>query len=284
MKRRTKIILSSLSILTLSGWFFYHSNNALEVSRLTITSERLPKSFDGLKILQVSDLHSKWFGEEQKKLLKAIDAERPDLIFLTGDFVDSRRKDEAPAISLAASLSAKYPTYFVTGNHEVRRGLALLPKLSQDVDILRNENRKLERDGEAIALVGIDDPTTPTEDELLYSERETTDSFLAKANAGIPPETFRILLAHRPEYVDAYSRSGIDLVFSGHAHGGQIRLPGMDGLFSPGQGFMPKYTAGRYTVDRTELVVSRGLGNSLFPLRVFNQPELVVVTLERQDE
>lgn len=270
----------SLGVLVLGGWFLYQENNVIETTAITIETERLPKAFDGYTVVQIADLHGKSFDPKQTKLLKKITQAQPDLIVMTGDLIDSRRNGEAAALTLMKQLTADYPVYFVTGNHEVRRNLTLLPKLEAiGVQILRNTAVPLEYNGANIALLGIDDPTTTRWSEGLQ-EPDGTRKSLASAQEAVDPSTFQLLLAHRPEYVPLYAERQIDLVLSGHAHGGQIRLPFTDGLYAPGQGFFPKRTAGQYTVDTTQLIVSRGLGNSLFPFRLSNRPEIVVITLK----
>jgi len=280
MRKRTRWLVS-LSILALGSWFLYRENNVIDVSRMTVTSNRLPEAFDGYHVVQVADLHGKAFGSEQQRLLKKIDRAKPDLVVMTGDLIDSRRNGEEAALTLMKSLVDHYPVYFVTGNHEVRRNLTILPKLEQlGVTILRNESRIIEYKGQSISLFGIDDPTTTRWREGL-SEPDGIRQSLDQVLQDVSPDAFQLLLAHRPEYKTLYAERSIDLVLSGHAHGGQIRLPFTEGLYAPGQGFFPQVTAGRYREEKTELIVSRGLGNSLFPFRLFNHPELVVVTLKR---
>ena len=150
-----------LGILALSSWFLYRENNQIETTAVTVQSDKLPAAFDDYKILQIADLHGKSFGSRQKYLLKKIDKLQPDLILMTGDLIDSRRDGEADALLLMEKLTADYPVYFVTGNHEVRRNFTILPKLEQlGVTVLRNTSVPLEREGQFIELLGIDDPTT----------------------------------------------------------------------------------------------------------------------------
>ena len=272
----------SFGIIVLGGWFLYQENNTIETTSLTITSKQLPAAFDGYKIVQVADLHGKSFDSKQQKLIRQIDQAEPNLIVMTGDLIDSRRNGEEAALILMKQLTAKYAVYFVTGNHEVRRNLTLLPKLEEiGVQLLRNTAVPLTYQGADITLLGIDDPTTTRWSEGLQ-EPDGIRKSLDTAEKNTDPSAFKLLLAHRPEYLPLYAERKVDLVLSGHAHGGQIRLPFTDGLYAPGQGFLPKRTAGRYHIDSTQLIVSRGLGNSLFPFRLFNRPEIVVVTLKSQ--
>ena len=163
--------------------------------------------------------------------------------------------------------------YYVTGNHEARApeaAQALLDGLTRaGVTVLRSEAVDLQEGGESIRLIGVDDPSFGGEANL--------DATLEALSS----DDFTILLAHRPEKIDEYAKWGIDLVLSGHAHGGQIRIPGIGGVYAPGQGFFPKYTSGEYAVGGTTMIVSRGLGNSVLPLRVNDRPEVVIVTLNK---
>lgn len=269
----------SIGILALSSWFLYRENNQIETTSVTVQSERLPAAFNDYTILQIADLHGKSFGREQKYLLKKVHKLQPDIILMTGDLIDSRRDGEAEALLLMEKLTVDYPVYFVTGNHEVRRNLTILPKLEQlGVTVLRNTSVPLEKGNQFIELLGIDDPTTTRWSEGLQ-EPDGIRQSLDQAQSTVDTDAFQLLMAHRPEYLPLYAERKMDLVLSGHAHGGQIRLPFTDGMYAPGQGFFPELTAGEHMIEQTKLIISRGLGNSLFPFRIFNRPELIVVTL-----
>jgi len=268
-----------IGILALSSWFLYRENNQIDTTAVTIQSEKLPAAFNDYKIVQIADLHGKSFGSKQQRLLKKVRKLQPDVILMTGDLIDSRRNGEEEALLLMKQLTPGYPVYFVTGNHEVRLNLTILPKLERlGVTVLRNTSVPLERDGQFIELLGIDDPTTTRWSEGLQ-EPDGIRKSLDQAQSTAEPRAFQLLMAHRPEYLPLYAERKVDLVLSGHAHGGQIRLPFTDGMYAPGQGFFPDLTAGQHTMENTRLIISRGLGNSLFPFRIFNHPELIVVTL-----
>ncbi|QNR19901.1 metallophosphoesterase [Exiguobacterium sp. Helios] len=270
-----------IGILALSSWFLYRENNQIDTTAVTVQSDKLPAAFNDYKILQIADLHGKSFGSRQKVLLKKVNKLQPDVILMTGDLIDSRRNGEEEALQLMKQLIPDYPVYFVTGNHEVRLNLTILPKLERlGVTVLRNTSVPLERDGQFIELLGIDDPTTTRWSEGLQ-EPDGIRQSLDQAQSTADPRAFQLLMAHRPEYLPLYAERKVDLVLSGHAHGGQIRLPFTDGMYAPGQGFFPELTAGQHTMENTRLIISRGLGNSLFPFRIFNHPELIVVTLRR---
>lgn len=255
--------------------FFYVNNNWLVTTELVHESEKIPASFDGYRITQVTDLHDANFGENQSRLVEKVRATNPDAIFLTGDLVDSRRYDLANSLQAVRQFVEIADVYYVLGNHEVALNLTneIYAELTDlGVHVLPNEAVTLERDGERIVVVGIEDPLMGK--AVGVSIDETTQN--------IKDGLFTILLSHRPEQFKVYVEKEIDLVFTGHAHGGQIRLPFIGGLVAPSQGILPKYTAGVFEEQHTKMVISRGLGNSLFPFRVFNLPEIIVMELNKK--
>ncbi len=261
------LLLGTLT-LTIIGFLFWQNNHI--VSRaLEIRHQEIPESFQGYTIVHLADLHNKSFGKEQAPLIRAITSAEPDLLVITGDLMDSRRPDPEPVRALLEGLPGDLSVVFVTGNHEqaLRNQGDLLNLLSDHgVILLDNRDLTLEQDGKTITLCGIQDPGT----------------IRLPASMGVRedlPEGYRIALVHRPEFFDTPAADSYHLLLSGHAHGGQIRLPFLGGLAAPGQGFFPAYTSGLYHRDDTSLMVSRGLGNSLFPFRIFNRPDLPVLKL-----
>lgn len=248
----------------------YISNSWIQTTEITVESDRVPASFEGVKILQISDLHDGTFGDNQEKLVKKAKKTEPDLIFITGDLIDSNRYNLDQSLELVRRIIDLAPIYYVTGNHEIATNdteniKTTLTELG--VNVLSNEEQIIEHNGENIRIIGIEDPINGVLVKEALSQFEKTD-------------LFTLVLSHRPETFQDYVDSELDIVFSGHAHGGQFRLPGLGGLFAPGQGLLPSYTAGMYTENTTHMIVSRGLGNSVIPLRVFNSPEIVLVTLK----
>ncbi len=281
MKKTRKRAVVCILLFLAALWVIW-GNKALQQTEITITSDRLPVSFDGYRIVHISDLHNAEFGEGNEKILQRIKSVQPDLIVLTGDLVDSSRTDYDIAVDFAGEAVKIAPTYYVTGNHEAWLGQSyhvLEQRLEQSgVEVLRDEALYLEQDQDRILLMGIDDPEFYKGESVRYDGgaammRQRIDSLRYQ------DEEYTILLSHRPELFDTYVDSGVDLVFSGHAHGGQFRLPFVGGLVAPDQGLFPEYDAGLYHEGRTSMVVSRGLGNSIIPLRIGNRPEVVVVTL-----
>lgn len=274
-----RVLLFLIFILFCVG-FFHWSNHSLQVQRFTFTSPRLPAGFDGCVIVQLSDLHGALFGEDNRDLLKVVAKNRPDYIFLTGDLLDQyRATPHSYAVSLGGALADIAPTYFVTGNHEW--ALPDVPGLKRKleeagVQVLTNEYAVLARDGDNAVLAGIDDPNG-------YADQKSPEDLAAELQAASAyGDPFWILLAHRNDHFPGqYSRLGADLVISGHGHGGVIRLPFTDGLVSTDRTFFPSYTAGLYRENGSLLFVTRGLGNTGPSFRLFNRPEVAVVTLQR---
>ena len=269
-------------LLALLVLFVYWDNTALRTDSLTYTSTALPAEFDGLRIVQLSDLHNREFGKNNQRLYAAVKQAVPDLIFLTGDLVDEYAEAPIPyAKAVGKALSAIAPTYYVTGNHEWAHGNAAVEELKtalreSGVTVLSNQFVPLERNGQTIFIAGIDDPNG-------YADQTTPEELAAKLYAQ-QEAPFWLLLAHRNTFFNGrYCRLGADLTFSGHAHGGIVRLPGTDGLFSHDLDLFPSYTAGLYEENGSVLFVTRGLGNSGPSFRVFNRPEIAVLTLRRAE-
>lgn len=272
LKNKIVISLIALLLIILTLWVIW-GNTALELNTVKIKSDKLPESFLGYRIVHVSDLHNAVFGKENEKLVSLIESASPDIIAITGDMIDSRSTNVDVALDLAEKLVQTAPCYYVTGNHEARKN-AEFKKLEKGLEglgvtVLRNEKVYIERGDEELTLIGIDDPTfTSSVSENLSSLCQEDDGFT-------------VLLAHRPELFEIYTENNVDLALCGHAHGGQFVLPFVGGLVAPGQGFFPKYDSGLYEKDGTNMVVSRGIGNSIIPIRFNNRPEVVLVEFER---
>lgn len=264
--------------------FLYYSNNYISVSQYSIESRKIPAKFDGYKIIQISDLHNKVFPFNNNSLVNIIKNENPDAVFITGDFTDSRKLGEDKAMLLINKIKTIAPIYYVTGNNEAYSGhFSSLEKklLSSGVIVLRNNSVSVKRGEDKIFISGIDDPSFNTSKYRVdYNNPATAKEEIEKIKK---EGSYNILLSHRPELFQLYADEKIDLVFTGHAHGGQIILPILGGLIAPNQGFFPKYYKGIYSDTNTSMVVSRGLGNSTAPVRLFNLPELVIVKLESRE-
>ena len=266
-----------VSALLFSIW----QNNSIVVTQSDFVSDTIPKAFDQFIIVQISDLHNKSFGADQEKLLVKVHNELPDIIVITGDLIDQRKYNLETAMIFIRGAVKIAPVYYVSGNHEAWSGHYEIIKQSlieAGVTVLDNDRSDIKRGENTIKLLGVSDPDFLTSSYL----EETNASLLEETLKGWATEeneSFNVLLSHRPELFDVYQAANLDLVFSGHAHGGQIRLPFVGGFVAPDQGLFPKYTSGSYTEGATTMFVSRGLGNSIVPQRLFNRPEIVVVTL-----
>jgi predicted MPP superfamily phosphohydrolase len=273
-RRMAALFLCAILLAFLAGWMF-HANAVPALTEITIPAAGLPAVFDGFRIAQVSDLHNAELGHDHAHTLDLLREAKPDIILLTGDLIDCHRTDVETAVSFVEQAVKIAPCYYVTGNHEgyiPTETYAELEEalLSLEVTVLHGETVTLEKDGEILILAGMDSP-----------------DFDAHA---VPPaelcgDGFTVLLAHHPEFMADYLTAGADVVFAGHAHGGQFRLPLIGGLYAPGQGLFPAYDDGLYTETdadghTTHMVVSRGLGNSSFPLRLGNRPEVVLAVLK----
>ena len=259
----------------------YRANNAIDVSRFEYASAKIPPAFDGFRIVQVSDLHGKVFGRDNAKLLRLVEREKPDLIVVTGDVVDERNFRLDQLRDFAERLARIAPVFYVVGNHEADlhsqyfyEVVSILRKAGFTT-LLARETKITRRNGDAIMVAGTMD--VKLSEEFAKIAEPQLKKFSRNA------EEFRLLLSHRPEFLTLYSKYGFDLVFSGHAHGGQICVPWLlpNGLNAPGQGWFPKYTRGMHKLGETTMIVSRGLGPSVIPTRFFNRPELVVCVLKR---
>ena len=261
---------------------FRRGNLSIAVRRIEFVDEAIPQEFDGFTMVQISDLHNATAlyydadSSEVRNLPELISDINPDILVITGDSIDQYQPDVSAAMSVINPLLSHYPVYVVTGNHEHFSGkdvpfFTLLREAG--AHLLRNATVLISKGNAKIALAGIDDPSYFSSDPEYRDELRRIHT----------PDAFNILLAHRPERIKDYSNEGFPLVLSGHAHGGQFRLPFIGGLYAPDQGLFPRLTSGIHRRDNTAMIVSRGLGNSRFPLRIANRPELLVITLRRND-
>ena len=279
-KNKTLCVLACI-FLVLIVWTAW-GNTALELNTYTICSGELPDVFDGYRIAQVSDLHNAEFGDRNQRLLEMLREAEPDMIAITGDLIDSRKTNIAVALAFAEEAVKFAPCYYVSGNHEARVSEYQDLKTGLEtagVTVLDDAQVKIEVSGESITVIGVNDPSFHA--DYLTGDAAVIDqklSELATEDTG-----FTILLSHRPELFDTYVAHDMDLVLTGHAHGGQFRLPLIGGLVAPNQGLFPKYDAGLYSEGSTNMIVSRGLGNSIIPFRFNNRPEVVLIELKGQN-
>lgn len=283
-KKKKTIALAVIAVLVALVVWTAWGNTALQLNTYTISSEELPDAFDGYRIAHVSDLHNAEMGDGNKKLLAMLCEAEPDIIAITGDMIDSRNTNIAVALAFAEEAMLIAPCYYVTGNHEAR--VSEYEELKTGLEavgvvVLDDERMELVLSSESITLLGVDDPSFYT-DYLFGDAATVVSSKLAQLTT--EEIGFTVLLSHRPELFDTYVESGMNLVFSGHAHGGQFRLPFVGGLIAPNQGLFPEYDSGLYTDGSTNMIVSRGIGNSLLPFRFNNRPEVILIELESSHE
>ena len=279
-KKKTICILAGI-LLVLIVWTAW-GNTALERNTYTISSRELPDAFDGYRIAQVSDLHNAEFGEGNERLLDMLREAEPDMIAITGDLIDSRKTNIVVALAFAKEAVKIAPCYYVSGNHEARVSEYQDLKTGLEeagVTVLDDAQVKIETSGESITVIGVNDPSFHA--DYLTDDAAVIDRKLSELAAEDPG--FTILLSHRPELFDTYVAHDMDLVLTGHAHGGQFRLPLIGGLIAPNQGLFPKYDAGLYSEGDTNMIVSRGIGNSIIPVRFNNRPEVVLIELKSQN-
>lgn len=264
-----KILILMLIIIILIPFCLFQ-NKHLVITTYTYESEKLGADLDGYRIVQISDLHNAEFGKENKKLLETIRSCSPDIIVITGDLVDSNHTNVERAVAFVKEAVKIAPVYYVTGNHEYwldpseneQMMQGILAAGAYDLD---DEAVCIEKGDSSFMLIGLDDQ---------HLSDETLKNLLQEQK-----NELSIVLAHEPQYLQNYANAGADLVLTGHVHGGQIRLPFVGGIVAPDQGFLPEYTSGKYNRADTEMIVSRGLGNSIIPVRLFNYPEVVCVEL-----
>ena len=281
-KLNRRLLIVGILVSLFIGWIWW-GNTAIQVNQVNISSKKIVAALEGFRVVQVSDLHNAEFGINQTTLVNAVNQASPDVIAITGDLIDSGHTNVSAAMEFINAAVKIAPVYFVTGNHEAWS--RQYPELKRQmilagVLIMDDEKRVVNYNGAVINFLGLNDPDFIPEDAD-YERAARIDTVL-KDLTSLNNNEFTILLSHRPELFDVYVEHKIDLVLSGHAHGGQFRLPLIGGLVAPDQGLFPKYSAGLYRGDLTQMVVSRGLGNSIIPLRVNNRPDLVIITLTNQ--
>lgn len=277
VKRKRLIVWSAMVIVLLVvGWIIW-TNVHITTTHLTITNGKIPADFSGFKIAEIADLHNHDWGN---RLISCLAKEEPDIIVITGDLVDSSHTDFDISMEFINQAKEIAPIYYVTGNHEA--WLENYPELEKrlidsDVHMMDDKAEWLERGNSKINLIGIQDPDFVERDTLEGIQKSIVTTKLTPL---LNHSYYNIVLCHRPELFYGYVETQADLVITGHAHGGQVRIPFVGGLIAPNQGLFPKFTEGVYHQGQTDMIVSRGLGNSVIPVRINNMPELVVITLK----
>lgn len=285
-KSRPGCLIVVFLIIAFIVWIpleLFLSNNVLRRTNITVTSEYLPEWADSMKIVHLSDLHEKLFGDNNSDLIKMVEKAQPDIIAVTGDMLQSLEGLDYVR-SLAPKLRAIAPVYYVTGNHEwavdwtsSREGgerlTPALKNLLEESGIVYLDSSYLPL-GDGMVIAGLCDPNGPSGE----ASAGTLHGLIEKDyGSGV----FTVLLSHRYDMFSEYVSAGFDLVLAGHAHGGVVRLPFTDGLIGPGREWLPTMTSGANTDGRTTMIVSRGIGDTDFP-RFLNRPEVITITLKRR--
>lgn len=296
------IVWAIIALLAVIAFIcFKIDTGKLGVTEYVYESAEIPEGADGFRIVQLSDLHNAKFGDGNARLIEAVAGAKPDIVVFTGDIVDSNRTDVDTAVDLAGKLAELCPVYYVTGNHEYWIGKEAYAELVSGLEksgcvVLDNAQAEVGAGDDSFTLTGLDDMSLHDETlgMLINAQADLSGLSLKDLYDGVSDEkadvnaqanssdgVFNVVLAHEPQYIKYYNRGGADLVLAGHAHGGQLALPVVGAIYVPDQGLFPKITAGEYFYGGTEMIVSRGIGNSGVPVRTFNRPEIVVVELKK---
>ncbi len=276
---RRALLVPAAAIVAGACWL---GNFTVGTSVIPVVSPELPAPFEGFRIVQLSDLHGRRFGPDSARLIEAVREAGPDLIALTGDLAD-RFTDLSVLPPLLRALTELAPVFYVTGNHEwsmrAARRRALYALLDR-AGVVRLENtfRVLRRGEARLVVAGVDDPNGPI-------DQKHPQALVREIRAAFGADAYIVMLAHRNDRLPVWSACGVQLVLTGHAHGGIVRLPGVGAVFGTHMDLFPEHTSGLYRAGRTAMIVSRGLGGSRkLPIRINNRPEVVVAVLTRGPE
>lgn len=271
--KKIRRLLALLALFALAAGFVYWQNFTLQVEPVELLFESLPPQFDGLRVAELSDLHGRSFGKNNVRLLRTLQKARPDMICICGDLFDEKT-DLTMLEPLLTGLTDIAPVYYVTGNHEwqVKNLREILQKMrAWGVTVLENEERVLSRGGAEMVVAGVHDPCGP------YDMK--TPAALVRELRSAQGNDFILMLSHRNDELAMWSQLGVQLVLSGHCHGGVVRLPFAGGVFGTRRELFPEYDAGVYRQDGTTLFVSRGLGYTNVHFRLFNRPHVPIMIL-----
>lgn len=265
----------------------YISNNCLVIRKYNIKNKKISDKFNGLKIVHISDVHSKIFGKNNEKVIQKVKDINPDIIIMSGDIIDKREKDMDKFINMYKEIYLKYPVYYSIGNHERKLGyikykeyINKLRKLG--VHVIINGKEKIVKDNEEIIINALKFRENMQPKKLTFNRKNKYIKYMYNKLKNIDNTKFNILIAHDPENFKLYKELEMDLIFSGHVHGGLIRF-GKYCLLSPRRKFFPKYSYGKTQEDGITIITSSGMGNASIPIRLFNRPEIVEVILNKEN-
>ena len=280
------LIYTIIGILLILCILIFISNNMLKITEYRVVNSKIPKAFNNLNIVQISDTHSKMFGKDNNKFIKLVENANPDIIVMSGDIIAGNKGKIEKTIEMFKPLYKKYPVYYVLGNHELmlnENKLNKYIKMLEDngVEVLIDNSSYYEKNGERIRIIGINyDENVKIESNSLDKNENFVKIIKYKFN-DINKDEYNILIAHDPENFELYEKIKPDLIFSGHDHGGLVRF-GKIALLSPRKKFFPKYAYGKNTINDTTMITSSGIGNARIPIRLFNRPEIVKVILKNE--
>lgn len=277
------IIIMFLVVIIATLGLIYISTNVIKTKKYQVKNSKLPEEFNGLKIAHISDVHSKIFGKDNSGVIDRVIKENPDVVIMSGDIIDKREEDIEKFVSMYKKIYERYPTYYSIGNHERKLGWKKYKKYLKmlqmcGVHVIINGSEKLIKNDKHIIINALKFRENMQPKVLTKEKEEEFISYMKNKLKNLDTKDFNILIAHDPENFKMYKQLGVDLVFSGHVHGGLIRF-GKICLLSPRRTFFPKYSYGKNTEENTTIITSAGMGKATLPIRLFNRPEIVIVTL-----
>ncbi len=279
------ILLAFVVIMLVVLLLIYISNNILKVKRYNIKNNKIPDEFNDFKIVQISDVHSKMFGENNSILINEIKKINPDIVVMTGDIIDDSTENVVEYVKNFEPIFKLYPTYYSIGNHERKLGykkykLYIDTLKENGVNVIINGSVECKRNNSTIVISALKFRENMQPKVLTEKRKNKYISYMKAKLSSIDKNNYNVLLTHDPENFEMYEKLKVDLIFSGHVHGGLIRL-GKICLLSPRRKLFPKYGYGKHKINNTTLIVNSGMGNASIPIRMFNRPEIVLVTLKK---
>lgn len=279
------LLYIALIFLIILAILIYISKNCLKITRYSVKNNKIPTSLDKFKIVHISDVHGKIFGKNNKDFIDKVKQINPDIIIMSGDIIDDSCENVEGYVEYFKELYNKYPTYYSIGNHERKLGYR---KYKQYIECLRkygvnviiNGACYFEKNGEKIKINFLKFRENMQPKKLTNKKKEKYIDYMRKVLPEIDTNEFNILISHDPENFEMYEKLKVDLIFSGHVHGGLIRF-GKICLLSPRRKILPKYSYGKNTLNDATIITSSGIGNATIPIRIFNRPEIVEVILEK---
>ncbi len=274
-----------LILVIILGIFIYISKNCLKITKYKVKNNKIPSTFNEFKIVHIGDVHGKIFGKNNQDFIDKVKKINPDIIIMSGDIIDDSCKDVEGYVEYFKELYTKYPTFYSIGNHERKLGYNKYNKYigclrKYGVNVITNGACYLEKDGEKIKINFLKFRENMQPKKLTKEKEEDYIKYMLNVLPSINTNEFNILISHDPENFEMYEKLKVDLIFSGHVHGGLIRF-GKICLLSPRRKFFPKYSYGKNTLNTATIITTSGIGNATIPIRMFNRPELVEVILEK---